>query len=318
MCSAKLPQARIDGFTVQPMVIRPKAHQLIAGASVDATFGPVLLFGQGGTAVEVIGDRAIGLPPLNTVLAREMISRTRVAKLLGRLSRRAAGEHGGDRGDAGPALRSLGGHSRSSSSSTSIRCLADDQGVIALDARVVLCGAGEARARLAIRPYPAALAKSLVLEEGERFSMRPIRPEDEPLLVEMVARSEPEDVRLRFFGPLKEMPHARAARLSQIDYDREMALVALTGEDGAAEMVGVVRLIADPNNEVGEYAVMVRSDLKGRGPRLPADAGDARLRPRAGPFPRAWRRAAREHGDAAPWRPSSAASRKSATTTTAS
>lgn len=137
--------------------------------------------------------------------------------------------------------------------------------MIALDARIVLCGAAEKRAPLAIRPYPAALAKVLVLEDSERFSLRPIRPEDEPLLVDMVARSEPEDVRLRFFGPLAAMPHARAARLSQIDYDREMALVALREEKGLAEMVGVVRLIADPNNEVGEYAIMVRSDFKGKG-----------------------------------------------------
>jgi acetyltransferase len=261
---AKLPQARIDGFTVQPMVIRPKAHQLIAGASVDATFGPVLLFGQGGTAVEVIGDRAIGLPPLNTVLAREMISRTRVARLL-------------------QGYRDVPAANMEAIEETLVRLsdllvsipelleldinplLADNEGVIALDARIVLCGAAEKRAPLAIRPYPAALAKVLVLEDSERFSLRPIRPEDEPLLVDMVARSEPEDVRLRFFGPLAAMPHARAARLSQIDYDREMALVALREEKGLAEMVGVVRLIADPNNEVGEYAIMVRSDFKGKG-----------------------------------------------------
>lgn len=261
---AKRPEARIDGFTVQPMVIRPKAHQLIAGASVDATFGPVLLFGQGGTAVEVIGDRAIGLPPLNTVLAREMIGRTRVVKLLQ-----------GYR-DVPPAKIEAIAETLVKLSDLLVDIpelieldinplLADDQGVIALDARMVLGQADKSRAPLAIRPYPAALAKSLALESGERFSMRPIRPEDEPLLVEMVARSKPDDVRLRFFGPIKEVPHAHAARLSQIDYDREMALIALTDGEGAQAMVGIVRLIADPNNEAAEYAVMVRSDYKGRG-----------------------------------------------------
>jgi acetyltransferase len=259
----RAPKARLEGFTVQPMIARPKAHQLIAGASLDATFGPVLLFGEGGVAVEVKGDRAMGLPPLNTVLARELISRTRIVKLLQ-----------GYR-DVPPAkmetieealvrLSDLIVDFPEVSELDINPLLADDQGVIALDARVVVRPAAGAP-QAAIRPYPSALAKEIALEGGRRFLLRPIRPEDEPLLVDMVKRSKPEDLRLRFFGPLAELPHARAARLSQIDYDREMALVALTEEEGRPRLAGVVRLIADPNNEKGEYAVIVRSDMKGQG-----------------------------------------------------
>ena len=144
--------------------------------------------------------------------------------------------------------------------------LADAEGVLALDARIVVRPRPEgAERRLAIRPYPAELEKEIVLRSGRRLKLRPIRPQDEPGLVDMVRRCTPEDVRLRFFGP--SVPAGLAARLSQIDYDREMALLATEpGLAGAPdEVLGVVRLYADPDNHSAEYAIIVRSDLHGLG-----------------------------------------------------
>jgi acetyltransferase len=259
----KMPDAHVTGFTVQSMIDRPDAHELIAGIGDDAVFGPVMLFGHGGTAVEVVGDRAIGLPPLNMVLAREMIARTRVSRML--------------RGyrDRPPAdLEAIAATMvKLSQLLVDIRevteldinpLLADANGVLALDARIVV-KRERRHPRLAIRPYPSALEHEIATRAGRRFQVRPIRPEDEPLIIDMLSRSNMEDIRLRFFAPMKEASHAFVARLTQIDYDREMALVATEGSEPHAPILGVARIVADPDNENAEYAVMVRSDLKGQG-----------------------------------------------------
>ncbi|HEX7063013.1 MAG TPA: bifunctional acetate--CoA ligase family protein/GNAT family N-acetyltransferase [Woeseiaceae bacterium] len=257
-----VPGARIDGFIVQPMIRRPHAHELIAGVAEDAVFGPVILFGQGGTAAEVIGDRAVGLPPLNMLLAEDMIRETRIARLLeGYRDRPAAAREA-------IALVLV----RLSELVISLErvleldinpLLADPSGVLALDARIVLAESGRERRPLAIRPYPAQLENTIETRSGRRFAVRPIRPEDETALIDMLRRSTREDIRLRFFGAIKEFTHAFAARLTQIDYDREMAFVALP--EDAAEILGVVRLAADPDREAAEFAIMVRSDTKGSG-----------------------------------------------------
>jgi acetyltransferase len=258
------PDARIGGFSVQEMVQRPQALELLLGMSEDHTFGPVLLFGHGGTAAEVIGDRAVGLPPLNSVLAREMIERTRIARLL-------RGYRDRPPADMDAIVATLLKLSQLIVDFAEIAeldinpLLADEAGVLALDARIaVRSAAGLPVERLAIRPYPAALAHEAELPGGQRVLIRPIRPEDEPRFREMIRRTSPEDLRLRFFGKLREIPHTLSARLSQIDYSREMALAAFeTGE--RQEMLGVARLIADPEIENAEFAVMVRSDMKGLG-----------------------------------------------------
>ena len=265
--AAHKPEARIEGFSLEPMVVRAGAQELIAGVIVDGVFGPVILFGQGGTAVEVLADRALGLPPLNPVLARDMIGRTRVSKLL-------AGYR-----DVPPA-------NMAQIEATLIRLadlaidlpevieldinplLADADGVIALDARVVLRAVETPNPRrLAIRPYPAELERPITLRDGQTLRVRPIRPEDAPALVEAGRRTSPEDLRLRFFGAMKTLPPWMAARLSQIDYDREMALIAFDPNQAAGpqEILGVVRLICDPDNTQGEFAIIVRSDQKGHG-----------------------------------------------------
>ncbi|GGF79526.1 GCN5 family N-acetyltransferase [Azorhizobium oxalatiphilum] len=262
MVQARLPDARIEGFTVQRMVRRQRAVELVAGIANDETFGPVVLFGEGGTAVDVIADRAVALPPLNGRLARDMIARTRI-------SRRLAGYRDNPPADLDAIATTLVKVAELLGDLPQIGemdinpLLADADGVIALDARIVAHPARETGTkRFAIKPYPTALVRPLELGDGQMLLLRPIRPEDEPALGDMVRRSDPRDVRMRFLGSLKDFPHLMAARLSQIDYDREMAFVALT-PDG--EMLGVVRIIADPDNEEAEYAIMVRSDMKGRG-----------------------------------------------------
>jgi acetyltransferase len=145
--------------------------------------------------------------------------------------------------------------------------LADADGVIALDARVVLRPyTGEPAARLSIRPYPSELEETVDRPGGERLLLRPIRPEDEPRLVEAFAALSPATVRMRFFSGMRELRHGLAARLTQIDYDREMALVLTTpGPAGRQPILGVVRLAADPDGERAEYAIVVVDALAGRG-----------------------------------------------------
>ncbi|MBI3709283.1 MAG: GNAT family N-acetyltransferase, partial [Proteobacteria bacterium] len=254
------PGARLDGFAVQEMVRRPGAHELILGMSEDRQFGPVILFGHGGTAVEVIDDKALALPPLNMTLARDLMARTRVYNLLrGYRDRRPA------------ALDAIALTLVQLSQLVVERgevveldinpLLADADGVIALDARIRVRPGGGGAARLAVRPYPQELEETIALADGGTALLRPVRPEDEPAFHTAFERLSPEDIRLRFFGPVKEMTHEMAARLTQIDYEREMAFVLVN----AGELLGVVRLAADPDNVKAEFAVIVRSDLKGQG-----------------------------------------------------
>ena len=264
-CHEHLPAARIQGFTVQKMVRRGGACELLAGLAVDPTFGPIVLFGQGGTAVEVIGDRAIGLPPLNAVLARDLIAQTRVHRLL-------RGFRAQPPADMQALERVLIALSQLAADVPEIieldinPLLADAQGVIALDARVrVARSASSGSARLAIRPYPAELEEQ-VLWAGRRLLLRPLRPEDFAQHQRFLARVSPEDLRMRFFASLRAVPEREIARLTQIDYEREMAFIAVEDADCAdAQTLGVARIGTDPDNLEAEFAVLVRSDLRGQG-----------------------------------------------------
>ncbi|HEX5794784.1 MAG TPA: bifunctional acetate--CoA ligase family protein/GNAT family N-acetyltransferase [Geminicoccaceae bacterium] len=262
--AAALPQARVVGFTVQPMVRRPHAQELILGASVDPQFGPVLLFGQGGTAAELIADRALALPPLNMRLARDLMAQTRVHRLLqGYRDRPAA-----DLDAVALALIKLAQLVIDVAEVAEVDVnplLADQEGVIALDARIRVAKPAPER-RLAIQPYPAELEDMIQLADGRALLLRPIRPEDEPMLIAAFHKLSPESVRLRFFAPIKELTHRTAAALTQIDYDRQMALVlADPAPAGVAQLYGVARISADPDNERAEFALTVRDDMTGMG-----------------------------------------------------
>jgi acetyltransferase len=262
---AARPDAVISGFTVQPMVRRPTALELIVGTSVDPVFGPVLLFGQGGTAVEVLADRALALPPLNEPLALALIARTRVAQLLaGWRDVPAADLHA-----VTQVLMSLSALLAEEARIAEIDInplLADASGVIALDARVRVSRAAPAGAHhFAIRPYPAELVEQLAWR-GRQLTLRPIKPNDEAQHLAFLQAMDPEDIRLRVFYSRRSIEHAELARLTQIDYEREMAFIACTvNADGQEETLGVVRATCDPDNDTAEFGILVRSDLKGQG-----------------------------------------------------
>lgn len=260
------PEARIDGVIVQAMVVKAKARELILGLADDPTFGTVVVFGRGGTAVEIINDKALALPPLDLQLARDLIERTRVSRLL-------------------PAYRDVPAVKQDAVALVLVKLaqmatdipeiheldinplLADETGVTAVDARVAVVPpqrkfAGSGPANFAVRAYPSQWERRLVLKDGWRISVRPLRPEDEPTIHEFLRHVTPHDLRLRFFAPMKEFTHEFIARLTQLDYARAMAFIAF---DENNEMVGVVRLHSDSIYESGEYAILLRSDLKGRG-----------------------------------------------------
>ena len=261
------PEARISGVIVQAMVVRPKARELILGLADDPTFGTVVVFGRGGTAVELINDKALALPPLDLQLARDLIERTRVSRLL-----RGYRDVPAVKQDAVAMV--LVKLAQMAADIPEIReldinpLLADEAGVLAVDARVVVGRVarkfrGSGPTNFAVRPYPSQWERHIEVKDGWRVFVRPIRPEDEPVIHEMLRHVTPEDLRLRFFAPMKEFTHEFIARLTQLDYARAMAFVAF--DEASNELVGVVRIHSDSIYESGEYAILLRSDLKGRG-----------------------------------------------------
>jgi acetyltransferase len=261
------PGARLAGYTVQAMARRPEAVELLVGAALDPVFGPVIVFGQGGIAVDILADRAIALPPLNTVLARDLVGRTRAARLLAGYRNRPAADIDAVCNVLVRVAQLVGDLAEVAEIDIN-PLLADHAGVIALDVRVRVQPVAQGVQpfdRLAIRPYPEELAQT-VTWQGRPLTLRPIRPEDAPAHVAFFARLTPEDVRLRMFVRMRELSPSQLARFTQIDYDREMAFIATrTGADGTPETLGVARAVADPDNVKAEFAVTVRSDLKGQG-----------------------------------------------------
>ncbi len=257
------PTARLNGFTVSPFIQKPRAHELILGIAEDATFGPLILFGAGGTSVEVARDTALALPPLDALLAHDLIDRTRIAKLL-------AGYRDRPAADVDAIAYALMRLSALAANHPQIReldinpLLADADGIIALDARMRIADpVTDPRKPMAIRPYPAQWQRRATIAGIGHVHIRPIRPDDEALYARFFERVTPADRRLRLFTPAKSLDHGFLARLTQIDYAREIAFVALAEESG--DLLGVVRFFAEPNLEEAEFAILVRSDLKGRG-----------------------------------------------------
>jgi acetyltransferase len=261
----RAPESEISGFAVQPMIMRKQASELILGVSQDPVFGPVLMFGAGGTAVEVIDDISVALPPIDEAMALELIGRTRIGKLL-------AGYR-----DTPPADQAAIAHALCAMSQivVDLPCiksldinplLADHHGVIALDARIEfdpgLVGRRGPHPGLAIRPYPSGWNKD-VAAGARRYLLRPIKPSDADLYPDFLAKVSPDDLRLRFLAPQKEFSSQMLTRLTQLDYDREMAFVALDADAGA--LAGIGRLSSNPDKTSAEFGLLVRTDLQGQG-----------------------------------------------------
>jgi acetyltransferase len=259
------PDARIEGVMIQPMIARPAARELILGIANDPTFGPVMAFGRGGTAVEIVKDKALALPPLDMNLARDLVDRTAISRLL-------------------PAYRDVPAVPPDVVPLTLVKLsqmaadcpeiyeldinplLADETGVLALDARVAVRPPVKRFAghtRFAVRPYPAEWERPIEVRDGWKVDVRPLRPDDEPAVIKLLQDVSHDDLRLRFFHSVKEFSHQFTARLTQLDYARAMAFAAI--DPVSHDIIGVVRLHSDSRYERAEYAILLRSDLKGKG-----------------------------------------------------
>ena len=263
----KRPDARISGVTVERMV--NVQHELLIGSFKDPTFGPAIVFGLGGVATEIWRDRTVGLPPLNLALARHLVDGTRIAQLL--------------RG-----FRHLPPARVEQLYETLVRFayllmdfpdLAEveinpfaigPEGGIALDAAASLTATPSLQRdpyeHLCIQPYPTQwIRKVLHPKSGQTLLLRPIRPEDEPLEAELVQNASRESLYFRFFGFTPGIDHKMLARFTHIDYDREMAIVAVLEAGDKPQIIGVVRIVGDAWREECEYAILVADAWQGQG-----------------------------------------------------
>jgi acetyltransferase len=268
----KVGAQHFGGVTVQPMIKLKDAYELIIGSSLDPQFGPVLLFGTGGQLVEVFKDRALGLPPLNSTLARRMMEQTKIYKAL-------KGVRGRKPVDMAALETLLVRFSALVSEQPWIKeidinpLLASPDGLIALDARVVVHGPEVTEDQLpttAIRPYPARYVGRWTMKDGTVVTIRPIRPEDEPAMVRFHETLSERSVYLRYFHLMnleQRTTHERLTRICFIDYDREMALVAdyRDPKTGDSEILGVGRMMKIHGTKDGETAVLVSDKWQGRG-----------------------------------------------------
>ena len=259
MAAAQRIAARGHSLLVQRQAVRWR--QLRIRVDDDATFGPIISFGQGGTTADIVGDASADLPPLNLALAHGLIGRTRAASTLVRFR------------DNPPANESAVAEALVRVSQLIVDfpeiaeldlnpLIVDTDGVLAADAWLRLREAGDDGGGLAVTPYPVELAGHWITPDGERLIVRPIRPEDADGHGAFFSRLSPQDIRYRFFSAMRELSPEQMARLTQIDYDREMAFIALRETTG--ETVGVARLVCEDARQ-GEFAVIVQGDMKGKG-----------------------------------------------------
>ena len=261
------PNARINGVSIEPFVARPNGRELKVGVIRDRVFGPVITFGAGGAEYEVFGDTSVALPPLNSYLAEDLIRSTRAAKILGnyrnmppvnlaaledvllRISQMVCELPWLQELDLNPLI-------------------VDENGAIAADARIVIDFApasGDRYSHMAIHPYPAHLTEDWVLPDGQVVVIRPIRPEDAEMEKTFVATLSDESKYFRFMDTLRELTQSMLVRFTQIDYDREMAFVAVTDEGGQEVQVGVSRYVSNPDGETVEFALAVADSWQKRG-----------------------------------------------------
>ena len=262
-----VPKAKITGVLIEEMV--SKKYEIIIGSKKDPIFGPIIVFGMGGVAVEVFKDLNVGLPPLNMALAMRLIEDTKIYRLLK-----------GYRGMEGTDIKAiqflLYRFAYLVMDFPEIKeidinpFVVDEQGGIVIDAKVILDEeiAGKKikpYSHLVISPYPKEYIYDFKLNNGKDIIIRPIRPEDEPMEAEMFSKFSRQTQYYRFFGYIGEVTHETLIRYTQIDYDRELALIAEIEEDGKKMMAGVVRLVADTINETAEFAIVVADNWQGLG-----------------------------------------------------
>jgi acetyltransferase len=261
------PGARIDGVSVEPMAVKPNGRELMVGVAHDGVFGPVITFGAGGITVEVMGDRAVALPPLNTYLANNMIGSTHVARMLASFRHMPPIDM--------QALESV--LLRVSEMVCELPWLremdinpliVDEHGALAVDARIVIGHhppAARRYAHMAIHPYPTHLMATWQLPDGTNITIRPIRPEDAVMEQAFVRGLSEETKYFRFMDSLQELTPSMLVRFTQIDYDREMALMATTEIEGNEIELGIARYATNPDAESCEFALVVADKWQHRG-----------------------------------------------------
>ena len=258
------PDARIEGVTIQPYFSNPD-YEILLGAKRDPNFGPVILFGMGGIYTEVLKDRALGLPPMNRLLARRLMQETKAYSLLKGYRNRPAADM--ERLEEMiirlsqllidfPEIAELDMNP----------VLIKDGNPVAVDARILVSPlAVPSSLHLVIGPYPEEDESHMVSVDGRRIFIRPVKPEDAPLFTALFKTLSPTTIYYRFFGALKELNPEMLARFTQIDYDREIALVAIDEDSESDCMLGVARIIGDPDGKTGEFAVLVGDAWQGKG-----------------------------------------------------
>ena len=263
------PTARINGVSIEPYLARPNGRELMIGVVRDPTFGPIITFGSGGAEVEIFSDRAIALPPLNRYLAQDLIRSTRAATLLGEFRNM-------------PAINMEALENVLLNISEMVcelpwlqeldlnPLIVDENGAIAADARILIDYAsttGDRYSHMSIHPYPAHLIQSWEQPDGRSITIRPIRPEDADIEQEFVKNLSDESKYSRFMDTLRELTQAMLVRFTQIDYDREMALIATipVGDDGKEIQIGVARYVTNPDGETVEFALAVADDWQKHG-----------------------------------------------------
>jgi acetyltransferase len=261
------PSARVDGISIEPMIIKPNGRELMIGVTTDPVFGPVITFGAGGTAVEIMGDRAVALPPLNGFLVKELVQGTRIANMLG-------------------AFRNMAPANMEALEDVLLRVsemvcelplikemdinplILDENGALAADARVVVefsQPGADRYAHMAIYPYPTQLVSRWQLADGTDITIRPIRPEDAELVQNFVRELSDETKYFRFMNSMQELTENMLVRFTQIDYSREMALIAVTEGQGKDVQLGVARYAINPDGETCEFALVVADHITGKG-----------------------------------------------------
>jgi acetyltransferase len=262
-----MPEARIDGISIQPMIVKPNGRELMVGVTNDPVFGPVITFGAGGTSVEIMGDRAVALPPLNHFLVKDLIQGTHIARMLGKFRNLPAANV--------EALEDI--LLRVSEMVCELPLLQemdinplilDEDGVLAVDARVVVefrQPSADRYAHMAIYPYPTQLVCQWQMTDGTDITIRPMRPEDALLVRQFVHNLSDESKYFRYMNSVQELTEEMLARLTQLDYSRELALVAVVEELGKEIGLGVSRYAINPDGKTCEFALVIADNIAGRG-----------------------------------------------------